>query len=497
MLYNINFGIGWASSGVEYAQSYRAQMVRALNIPQKYVFLDFISAENIQTLTHHLGYKDDEIIWLYQYFTDIKIAPTTYTVEDVKQSIDVPVERVEEQDKIVRLYFGNQFATCYLKDKGAPYVDRVEFVDNGNLIRKDYFSYTRIYSEYFVPVNSTATIYMRQFYNEDGSVAYNEYIKNNTSVFKINGQTLFGRTAFIDYFMYSLNLSATDTVIIDRATELGEPLFRHIGDARLGVVIHAEHFSENATDDDYILWNNHYEYQFSKAEKVDFFITATERQAEILRRQFKHYYDLTPRVEVIPVGSLDKLPEGARVPFSVMTASRLASEKNIEWLIRAVAACKTALPEIQFDIYGEGGERQKLADLIEELGASDYIHLKGHQRLSDVYHKYELFLTGSTSEGFGLTLMEAVGSGLGMIGLDVNYGNPTFIQHTKNGFLIPYQSHAAQINVIIEQYVRSIETFFEAPDKYHDVSYKVARRFKTAVIQEKWRKLLLEEEAHD
>ena len=29
-IYNINFGIGWASSGVEYAQSYRAQMLRHL-----------------------------------------------------------------------------------------------------------------------------------------------------------------------------------------------------------------------------------------------------------------------------------------------------------------------------------------------------------------------------------------------------------------------------------------------------------------------------------
>ena len=38
------------------------------------------------------------------------------------------------------------------------------------------------------------------------------------------------------------------------------------------------------------------------------------------------------------------------------------------------------------------------------------------------------YFSASTSEGFGLTLMEAVGSGLGMIGLNVNYGNPTFIR---------------------------------------------------------------------
>ena len=56
-IYNINFGIGWASSGVEYAQAYRAQLLRQLNYPIKFVFLDFIQSENIQTLTVILGSK--------------------------------------------------------------------------------------------------------------------------------------------------------------------------------------------------------------------------------------------------------------------------------------------------------------------------------------------------------------------------------------------------------------------------------------------------------
>lgn len=37
-IYNINFGIGWASSGVEYAQSYRAQMLRHLKEDAKFIF---------------------------------------------------------------------------------------------------------------------------------------------------------------------------------------------------------------------------------------------------------------------------------------------------------------------------------------------------------------------------------------------------------------------------------------------------------------------------
>ena len=55
-IYNINFGIGWASSGVEYAQLYRAQALRNQDTTLKFVFLDFIKNENIQTLTHNLGF---------------------------------------------------------------------------------------------------------------------------------------------------------------------------------------------------------------------------------------------------------------------------------------------------------------------------------------------------------------------------------------------------------------------------------------------------------
>ena len=39
-IYNINLGIGWASSGVEYAQAYRAGVFRKLNLSSKFIFTD-------------------------------------------------------------------------------------------------------------------------------------------------------------------------------------------------------------------------------------------------------------------------------------------------------------------------------------------------------------------------------------------------------------------------------------------------------------------------
>lgn len=77
-VYNVNLGIGWASSGVEYAQSYRNKLLTSLNIPTKFIFSDMILANNIEDLTSNLGFADDQIIWFYNFFTDIKIAPSDY-----------------------------------------------------------------------------------------------------------------------------------------------------------------------------------------------------------------------------------------------------------------------------------------------------------------------------------------------------------------------------------------------------------------------------------
>ena len=90
------------------------------------------------------------------------------------------------------------------------------------------------------------------------------------------------------------------------------------------------------------------------------------------------------------------------------------------------------------DIYGKGGEQENLQDLIDTLGAGDFIQLRGHADLRDVYPQYELYVTTSQWETFGLTLMEAVGAGLALVGFDARYGNPTFIKEGKNGFLVPY-----------------------------------------------------------
>ena len=174
-----------------------------------------------------------------------------------------------------------------------------------------------------------------------------------------------------------------------------------------------------------------------------------------------------------------------------MTASRLASEKHIDWIIEAVVKARETVPQLSLDIYGEGGEEQKLQELIEKYGAESYIVLQGQRDLTEIYQNYELYLSGSTSEGFGLTLMEAVGGGLPLIGFDVRYGNPTFIDDGKNGYLIPVSEHMTAKQKIEALTNRLIRLFTEADlDSFHEYSYKKAEKFLRKRVEQKWKKLV-------
>lgn len=227
-------------------------------------------------------------------------------------------------------------------------------------------------------------------------------------------------------------------------------------------------------------------------EKNVVFISSTEAQTELLTEQFACYWNVTPRMATIPVGALKSLrrPSKERKPFSLITASRLAGEKHVDWIVEAVVQARKALPELTLDIYGRGAAEGALRDQIRQAGAEGYIHLCGHKDLTEVYENYEAYISGSTSEGFGLTLMEAVGSGLAMVGFDVPYGNPTFIDDGKNGCLLPYSTDIDGKEAASRLAVGIQRLFSMDMTALHSRSYEIAEPYLERHVEERWKALL-------
>ena len=87
--------------------------------------------------------------------------------------------------------------------------------------------------------------------------------------------------------------------------------------------------------------------------------------------------------------------------------------------------------------------------------------------------------------------MEAIGGGLPMIRFDVPYGNPTFIEDGKNGYLIPVDEHTS-----IQDHVNGLYTavvqFFKTADRlsFQKHSYAIARSYVTEKVMQKWKKII-------
>ncbi|EGQ4165525.1 accessory Sec system glycosyltransferase GtfA, partial [Staphylococcus pseudintermedius] len=249
-VYNINLGIGWASSGVEYAQSYRASIFRDLHVHSKFIFLDFVD-NNIQALTSNIGFDDSEVIWLYQYFTDVKVAPSTMPISKIEKPADI--SKILNEGTTQRIFFenGKNYLKIYLNKMG--YVEKVEHIYKGNLIKRDYYSYVRILTEYFIPENNKAKCYMRKFYNENGEIAYQEYIHKDDSMFVFSDKIIYSKHDLIKLMLNSFQLTNEDILILDRSKDFGQILLENKGLAKMGVVIHAEHYNKNYTTNEYIL----------------------------------------------------------------------------------------------------------------------------------------------------------------------------------------------------------------------------------------------------
>ena len=111
--------------------------------------------------------------------------------------------------------------------------------------------------------------------------------------------------------------------------------------------------------------------------------------------------------------------------------------------------------------------------------------------LEEIYKDYEAYLSGSTSEGFGLTLMEAIGSGLPIIGFDVRYGNQNFIDHEQNGYKIPVHDKMDSKERIAKLAECIVRLFTEADlDAFHNHSYNKANEYLTTEVEKQWETLI-------
>lgn len=172
-------------------------------------------------------------------------------------------------------------------------------------------------------------------------------------------------------------------------------------------------------------------------------------------------YGVAPRrVEVIGNGvDYEKFARRGKTADSeranrVLVVSRLEPRKNVRQAIEAVASLPVGA--CRLDIAGDGSERASLVELSDSLGAREVVRFLGRvdeESLLALYGSASIFVTTSLSEGFGLSLLEAMSSGLACIASDL----PTHRALIENG-----------VNGVIygskEELVSSLRRLLSSPD---------------------------------
>lgn len=167
----------------------------------------------------------------------------------------------------------------------------------------------------------------------------------------------------------------------------------------------------------------------------------------------------------------------------VLAVGRLSYQKNFESLIRAFAGLRERR-ESRLIILGEGEERAKLENLVEEFKIQEYVSMPGF--VSNPYSymsRCDVFVLPSRWEGFPNVLVEAMACGAKVIATDCPGGAAEILENGKWGSLIPVNE--------FEALVRSLSAGVQT-NKRFDVSSRV-EDFSVEYIVEKYIRVLFNE----
>lgn len=142
-------------------------------------------------------------------------------------------------------------------------------------------------------------------------------------------------------------------------------------------------------------------------------------------------------------------PENGRP--SVLFVGGNVQRKGLPALIGAAPVILKVFPDTEFVVVGDNQNLAAMMTLCGRYGVRDNFQFLGwqsHDQIQELYYRATVFVMPSLIEAFGLVFLEAMASGVPVIGGDVG-GTKELIQAGVNGLLVPPRDHQALAEKIL------------------------------------------------
>ena len=161
-----------------------------------------------------------------------------------------------------------------------------------------------------------------------------------------------------------------------------------------------------------------------------------------VRREIEQVMDRAARATVIYNGVDDELFSPPRdagpAPPTILSVGRLAPEKRLAQVLRAVARLAERYPTLRCEIIGEGSQEASLTALAKTLQISGRITLLGRRRrreVAEAMRRCTIFALPSQDEALGCVYLEAMATEKPTVACR-NQGIAEIIRHGENGWLV-------------------------------------------------------------
>lgn len=203
-------------------------------------------------------------------------------------------------------------------------------------------------------------------------------------------------------------------------------------------IVYTEHFSEIVTNR---LSDERKKALVATMENSDVLLAVSETLKKAMSQHSNKHIDVLPNI-LSPLFTYR--PEATRPSSAIkfLSVGGLTELKRHDRSIKAFHDAFGADEAVTFSIIGEGKERKNLQNLIDELGENKRIKLLGRktrQETAAMMQQSDAFILPSIAETFGVAYIEAIASGLPVIG--TKNGGFEDIWFDGCGEIVPVDDH--------------------------------------------------------